>query len=358
MRPFTNRFSLISKLWNNYCVKVGKSTEPNSVLTDKLGRYHDYLRISLTERCNLRCTYCMPEQGVDLQETSELLTNDELYRIIKVFASEGVTKVRLTGGEPTVRKDILEIVQQIQKIEGIKTIAMTTNGLVLAKKLPLLQASGLNAVNISLDTLDENKFTLISRRLGFKNVINSINTAIDLNINPIKVNCVIMRGVNDNEIVDFVKWAERSPIEVRFIEYMPFDGNSWSNTKFFPAKEMIKIIHEAGFPIVRQIDTYNATSKTYSAPGFKGGVGFITSMSDHFCSTCNRLRLMADGALKVCLFGQNEVSLRDIIRKGASDDELREIISIAVKNKKPKHAGMNNIDQMKSLNRPMVKIGG
>jgi cyclic pyranopterin phosphate synthase len=300
----------------------------------------------------------MPEEGVDLQDSSELLTNDELYRITRVFASEGVTKVRLTGGEPTVRKDILEIVQEIHKIEGIKTIAMTTNGLVLAKKLPLLQASGLNAVNISLDTLDENKFTLISRRLGFKNVINSINTAIDLNIDPIKVNCVIMRGVNDDEIVDFVKWAQRSPIEVRFIEYMPFDGNSWSNTKFFPAQEMIKKIHEAGYPITRQIDTYNATSKTYSAPGFKGGVGFITSMSDHFCSTCNRLRLMADGALKVCLFGQNEVSLRDIIRKGGSDDELREVISTAVKNKKPKHAGMNNIDQMKALNRPMVKIGG
>jgi len=209
-----------------------------------------------------------------------------------------------------------------------------------------------------LDTLDKDKFTLITRRLGFDNVINSIHKAIELGVTPVKVNCVVMKGINDYEVVDFVRWAQKEPIQVRFIEYMPFDGNHWTDTKFVSYTDMIKNIRAAGFPIERESDRPNETSKTYSAPGMVGSIGFISSMSEHFCGTCNRLRLLADGALKVCLFGQNEISLRDEIRNGKSDIELKEIIQMAVRKKKPSHDGMLQIDNKKEFNRPMVKIGG
>jgi len=235
---------------------------------------------------------------------------------------------------------------------------MTTNGLVLEKKLPRLVSAGLNMLNISLDTLQPLRFTLITRRLGWENVMASIQKALDLNIQPLKINCVVMRGVNDDEIPQFVEWTRKIPIQIRFIEYMPFEGNTWSDKKFIGYTEMIEIIKKSGYNVVKQMDGLNDTSKTYSVPGFTGSLGFISSMSEHFCSSCNRLRLMADGALKVCLFGQTEVSLRDKIRDGATDEELRSLIEMAVQRKKPSHDGMYEIDKKKKLNRPMILIGG
>eukprot|EP01121_Diplochlamys_sp_Union-15-3_P011466 TRINITY_DN3330_c0_g1_i1.p1 TRINITY_DN3330_c0_g1~~TRINITY_DN3330_c0_g1_i1.p1 ORF type:complete len:188 (-),score=21.64 TRINITY_DN3330_c0_g1_i1:46-609(-) len=187
--------------------------------------------------------------------------------------------------------------------------------------------------------------------------MNSIKTALQLKLNPVKVNVVVQRGINDEEINDFVAWTERDPVEIRFIEYMPFDGNTWSDKRFMPYGEMINVIKKK-FPLERLYDEKNNTSKTYGVPGFPGKIGFISSMSNHFCGTCNRLRLMADGSLKVCLFGSTEVSLRDKMREGATDTELTDIISMAVKRKKPSHGGMYNIDANKKLNRPMILIGG
>jgi len=299
----------------------------------------------------------MPEEGVPLQPNDKLLTTSEIIRLAKIFVEEGVNKIRLTGGEPTVRKDIVELMQELANIQGVTTLGLTTNGIALARKLPKM-LPGLNALNVSLDTLDEHKFEIITRRRGFKQVMNSIEEALALGVRRVKINCVVQRGVNDMEIPAFIRLTETTPIEIRFIEYMPFDGNTWTDKKFMSYLEMIKIIEGSGYPLSRMSAEPNETSKGYKVEGHAGSVGFITSMSENFCSTCNRVRLMADGAFKVCLFGPNEISLRDLMRAGATDHELREWISIAVKRKTPSHAGMYELDKDKKLNRPMILIGG
>ncbi|XP_074650582.1 molybdenum cofactor biosynthesis protein 1-like [Tubulanus polymorphus] len=331
-------------------------------LTDTYARQHDYLRISLTERCNLRCQYCMPEEGVDLSPKNELLTTDEVITIARLFVKEGVTKIRLTGGEPLVRPDIVSIIGEMNKFRkyGLETIAMTTNGITLGRKLPDLKRAGLDLINISLDTLIPAKFEFITRRRGWDKVMNSLDKALELGYSPVKLNCVVMNGVNEEEVVDFVKLTENKDIDVRFIEYMPFDGNRWNLKKFVSYKKMVESIREVWPDFERLNDGANDTSKAYAVPGYRGRVGFITSMSDHFCGSCNRLRITADGNLKVCLFGANEVSLRDALRSGTmtstDDAQLLEIIGRAVKRKKKQHAGMLNIATMK--NRPMILIGG
>ncbi|KAM9978223.1 hypothetical protein ACTFIY_011968 [Dictyostelium cf. discoideum] len=328
------------------------------ILTDKFNRHHTYLRISLTERCNLRCKYCMPEEGVMLSQADKILTTDEIIRLSKLFVSAGVNKIRFTGGEPLVRKDVEPLIEEVGKIKGLEKIGITTNGILLSRKLDRLHKAGVNLLNISLDTLDSDKFTLITRRLGWDRVFQSIDNALKLDNIKVKVNCVIMKGLNDMEICDFVEMTRDKSVEIRFIEYMPFDGNLWSDKKFLSYTDMIKIIHEK-YPTFKKYtieeEEPNNTSKTYHVPGFKGKVGFITSMSEHFCSSCNRLRITADGNLKVCLFGNTEVNLRDRIRDGASDQQLLEIINAAVLKKKASHAGMYEIAQNK--NRPMILIG-
>jgi molybdenum cofactor biosynthesis protein A len=289
-----------------------------SMITDTFGREHRYLRISLTEKCNLRCQYCMPEEGVDLTPRSELLTSDEIVNIASTFVEAGVDKIRFTGGEPLVRPDAVEVIERIGELRasGLKTIGMTTNAIVLQRKLPRLVDAGLNAVNISLDTLDPYKFQLITRRLGHDRVLKAIHACVDAGIPAVKVNCVVMRGMNDEEILDFVRMTEHLPIEVRFIEYMPFDGNRWERQKMVSYAEMLDQINNEFPGFARRQDHPNDTSKTWQVPGFAGRVGFITSMSNHFCFSCNRLRITADGNLKVCLFGASEVSLRDVMREG------------------------------------------
>jgi cyclic pyranopterin phosphate synthase len=328
----------------------------SEILTDTFGRHHTYLRISLTERCNLRCQYCMPPEGVPLRPQEQILTFEEIERIARLFVQEGVTKIRLTGGEPLVRKDVDVLIQRLGRIEGLKTFAMTTNGLLLPKKLPTIHAAGLNLLNISLDTLDASRFEFITRRKGFDIVMNAIDQALRYGYNPVKINCVVMRGFNDDELGDFVEWTRLKPLEIRFIEYMPFDGNGWNDGRFMPYTEMIERIDKSHPSLERLVDGPHETSKTYQVPGYVGRVGFITSMSQNFCGSCNRLRITADGNLKVCLFGKAEVSLRDRIRAGATDDELRETLGAAVNRKKAAHAGMYAIAE--SENRPMILIGG
>lgn len=333
------------------------------LLTDRHGRRHTYLRISLTERCNLRCVYCMPEEGVPLTPKPDLLTTDEIVHLATLFVRSGVDKIRLTGGEPTLRPDIESLVARLGalKASGLRTIGMTSNGLVLHRKLKSLHESGLDAVNISLDTLDASKFETIARRPGFPAVMRSIDEALRIGVRSLKVNCVVMRGVNDTELVDFVRWTKDAPLQVRFIEYMPFEGGgAWKDKKVMSMAQMIETIR-ARFPIMRLEgeDDINNTSKTYGVPGWPGRVGFISSMSDHFCSTCNRIRLLADGSLKACLFGASEVSLRDALRDTTnSDDDLGSIIHAAIQRKLPSHGGMYAIDQNKADNRPMILIGG
>ena len=329
-----------------------------SALTDNYHRFHTYLRISLSERCNLRCQYCMPEEGVELTTKEKLLSTEEIIALSEMFVKQGVTKIKLTGGEPLVRRDLEDIIRQLNglKAHGLEKIGITTNGVVLARKLPALHAAGLDQINVSLDTLVPAKFEFVTRRKGWNKVMEGIDRALELNYDPVKINCVVMRGLNDDEICDFIKLTENKRIDVRFIEYMPFDGNKWSKGKFLPYEEMLKMIEEKWHNIEKLGDRPNDTSKAWKIPGYAGQFGFITSMSQNFCSTCNRLRITADGNLKVCLFGNAEVSLRDALRSGVSEDLMLDIIESAVKRKKPKHAGMFNIAKMK--NRPMILIGG
>ncbi|KAL4601434.1 hypothetical protein ACB092_11G272800 [Castanea dentata] len=326
------------------------------MLIDSFGRLHTYLRISLTERCNLRCHYCMPAEGVELTPSPQLLSPNEIVRLANLFVSSGVEKIRLTGGEPTIRKDIEDICLQLSNLKGLKTLAITTNGITLAKKLPKLRECGLTSVNISLDTLVPAKFEFITRRKGHERVMDSINAAVDLGYNPVKVNCVVMRGFNEDEICDFVELTREKPINVRFIEFMPFDGNVWNVKKLVPYSEMLDTVAKQFTGLRRLKDHPTDTAKNFRIDGFCGSVSFITSMTEHFCAGCNRLRLLADGNFKVCLFGPAEVSLRDPLRLGADDDALREVIGAAVKRKKASHAGM--FDIARTVNRPMIHIGG
>lgn len=336
----------------------------------------------------------MPEEGVAQSPPAELLTTPEIYLLSSTFVSQGVTKIRLTGGEPTVRPDILPLMHQIGSLrsQGLRELCLTTNGVALHRKLDSMAEAGLTGVNLSLDTLDPWQFQIMTRRKGFEAVMKSIERILEMNRLgagiKLKINCVVMRGMNEREIIPFVELGREKDIEVRFIEYMPFDGNKWSQGKMLSYQEMLDIIRTK-YPTLRKVqDHKNDTSKTYEIPGFVGKLGFITSMTHNFCGTCNRLRITSDGNLKVCLFGNAEVSLRDIIRKsnngnpidaeafealnqiemnrrqglagplGGSEHEreLLEVIGMAVGRKKEKHAGMGQLENMK--NRPMILIGG
>lgn len=375
-----------------------KAAKPFSdFLTDTFQRQHDYLRISLTEKCNLRCIYCMPEEGVPQSPPAELLTTPEIFLLSSVFVSQGVSKIRLTGGEPTVRRDIVPLMHRIGTLrsQGLRELCLTTNGISLHRKLDSMVEAGLTGVNMSLDTLDPWQFQIMTRRKGLDAVLKSIDRILEMNKLgagvKLKINCVVMRGLNEREIIPFVEMGREKDIEVRFIEYMPFDGNKWSKEKMLGYQEMLDMIREK-YPGLRKVqDQKNDTSKTFEIPGFVGKIGFITSMTHNFCGTCNRLRITSDGNLKVCLFGNAEVSLRDILRKsnkgepideqafdamrqieldrqrgiyGSKDAlssapnerELLEVIGMAVKRKKEKHAGMGELENMK--NRPMILIGG
>lgn len=338
----------------------------------------------------------MPEEGVQLSPAPRLLTSPEIVYLSSLFVSQGVTKIRLTGGEPTVRKDIVPLMQSIGNLrhDGLRELCLTTNGISLHRKLDPMVEAGLTGINLSLDTLDPFQYQIMTRRKGLDAVLKSIDRILEMNRMgagiKLKVNCVVMRGINDREIIPFVEMGRESPIEVRFIEYMPFDGNKWNENKMLPYQEMLAIIREKYPTLAKVADHKNDTSKTYQVPGFQGRVGFITSMTHNFCGTCNRLRITCDGNLKVCLFGNSEVSLRDVIRKAnngepiddaaleelqllqtvqtaarASDEgspvnpreqELLDIIGMAVKRKKAKHAGIGQLENMK--NRPMILIGG
>src|SRR5271155_368151 len=302
----------------------------SSFLTDNYSRQHNYLRISVTERCNLRCLYCMPEEGVPLSPPAHILTTPEIVYLSELFVSQGVNKIRLTGGEPTVRKDIVDLMRQIGQLRssGLKELCLTTNGISLHRKLDSMVESGLTGVNLSLDTLDPFQFTLMTRRNGHDAVLTSINRILEMNKLgagiKLKINCVVMRGLNEREIILFVEMGKEQDLEVRFIEYMPFDGNKWSEGKMLPFKEMLALIRQK-YPDVHKVQDHpNDTSKTYRVPGFVGRIGFITSMTHNFCGTCNRLRITSDGNLKVCLFGNSEVSLRDLMRDGNNGQPIDE----------------------------------
>jgi len=300
----------------------------------------------------------MPPEGVKLTKEERLLRPNEIFRIASVLVGAGVDKIRLTGGEPTVRPDLVNVVESLNGLrpQGLRQIAMTTNGIALERQLPKLRNGGLDKLNLSLDTLDRQKFRDLTRRDGLAKVLRAIDAAIDAGYTPLKVNCVIMRGTNEDEIFDFAEMAMRKPIDVRFIEYMPFDDNGWSQGLMIPSSELLLRLRTR-WPMLAKVETdAHDVARTYAAPGGVGSVSFVSSMTEPFCGGCNRIRLTADGALKVCLFGATEVSLRDAMREGATDGELLELVAGALHRKLPRHAGMLKIAATK--NRPMTTIGG
>lgn len=324
-------------------------------LIDGFGRKHTYLRISVTDRCNLRCVYCMPHEGMIWKKKDQLLTYEEIIRVARVFVSMGIEKIRITGGEPLVRRDLEVLIEQLAQIEGVKTLAMTTNATLLAPKVEELRAAGLNALNISLDTFKPERFFEISRRNDLDSVLAGIEAALATGFSSLKLNVVVMAGVNDDEILDFVDFVRDKPMNVRFIEYMPFKDNQWNPARVLSYTDMLETIRTkyALAPIETEP---SAVAKDFQLVDHTGTVSFITSMSDSFCSTCNRLRLTSDGSIKSCLFYPAEISLRDELRRRMTDKQLEEMILYALAQKPEAHPPAEEIAA--ADNRAMIEIGG
>jgi cyclic pyranopterin phosphate synthase len=329
------------------------------ILTDSHKRDHAYLRISLIERCNLRCTYCMPEAGVQLSPRSHLMTYEEIYSIAKAFVEHGVTKIRLTGGEPLIRKDIPIILEKLASLPV--ALSITSNAVIIDRFVDTLKLHGVNSINVSLDSLDREKFKEITRRDEFEKVYRNILLLVSEGF-KVKVNAVLIKGFNENEIIDFIHLTKNLPVCIRFIEFMPFDGNKWDMQKMVSYKEVMDIVN-ASFSekeIERLEDAPNDTSKNYKIKGYKGSFAIISSVTNPFCDSCNRLRLTANGQLKNCLFSASESDLLTTLRAGKS---IEPIIQKAVAAKFKVRGGMDTLEKLQepklhSQNRSMITIGG
>ncbi|PDW01692.1 GTP 3',8-cyclase MoaA [Candidatus Viridilinea mediisalina] len=298
---------------------------------DSFGRRIDYLRISLTDRCNMRCVYCMPVVGMQFAPRPELLTNAELLRVVQAAATAGFRKLRLTGGEPTLRQDLVELIRAMKALPGIEHIAMTSNALRLRHQAHQLKAAGLDRVNISIDSLDPLKFRQISYGANLDDVWAGIEAANAAGLHPIKLNAVIVRGLNDDEVVALASLTTRYPWELRFIEVMPLSGvANLAEDGVVSTSELIAHIEAHFGPL--QLEEHHAAdpARCYRIPGAPGKLGFISAVTDPFCDTCNRMRLTADGRLHLCLLRDNEVDLRAALRNGASQAKLEQIIRHAV----------------------------
>ena len=342
---------------------------PKNILKDKYERIISYLRISLTDRCNLRCIYCMPENedgihtktGVILNHV-DLLTYEEILKITKLSTQLGVKKIRLTGGEPLVRKGVLGFIQQLQKIEGIEDLSLTTNGVYLNKNADFLYEHGVRRLNISLDSLNSRKFLEITKRDEFEEVYAGIKKAQQLGF-KIKLNVVAMKSINSDEFIDFAKFAIDNSIQVRFIEFMPLGKkSSWSKDRFISSDDIIKQLQTTYQLSPSQSLKHAGPAKVYQIVGKDGAVGevgVISPLSHHFCDQCNRLRLTSEGSLRSCLLNDNETDLKKLIRNGSSDDELLEVIKETVRKKPKGHSiDKNGPDTGEACAGQMSRIGG
>lgn len=335
--------------WDN---SVVTPTEP--ALFDRFGRKHDYLRVSLTDRCNFRCLYCMPEEGIVWQPREEILGFEEIERLVGLMVGMGIRKVRMTGGEPTLRKDYLDLVTRLSGISQLEKLALTTNGFRLAQDSPALKRAGLKSINISLDSLQRDRFERITRRDELERVLAGIEAALEAGL-PTKVNVVLLPGINDDEVFDFVEFVRHRTLTVRFIEFMPFLNNGWSPSQVISSEAVRKIIQtkHAMKALPWEPDD---VARDYEIEGFRGTIGFVSSVTESFCSGCSRMRLSADGQLKSCLFLPATVSLRDLLRSGASDDELRLAVQRCLDGKWKEHPSM--MQWVQRDNKTMVQIGG
>jgi GTP 3',8-cyclase len=307
-------------------------------LFDAHGRRIGDLRVSVTDRCNFRCQYCMPAEGLPWLERDAVLTFEEIARLVALFASMGVGDLRLTGGEPLVRQGFPKLVAMLAAIDGVHDLAITTNGYLLERDAAALVAAGAKRFNVSLDALSRDSFFQITRRDSLPRVLTGLRALAEHpEAHPIKVNCVAMRGFTEDEVIPFAEFARSEPFQVRFIEFMPLDADrAWTAGDVLTGDEIRAIIH-AVYPLEPLEREPHATAKVYRFADGRGEVGFINPVSEPFCSDCNRIRLTAEGKLRTCLFSQHETDLRDLMRAGASDDELEQAIRDAVWRKELKH---------------------
>ncbi len=294
-----------------------------SPLADAFARPIDYLRISVTDRCNLRCTYCMPESGLPWIPNADTLTFEEIERVVRAAASVGVRSIRITGGEPLVRRELPRLVARVAAIEGIDDIALSTNGILLAQQAAALAASGLRRINVSLDTLRAERFERIARRPGLERVLAGIDAALAAGLGPVKINCVVMRGQNDDELEAFAELASERGLYVRFIEMMPVVENaSLQRDAYVSSQELLARLNRSGRLVPVAGPGGNGPARYFAVPGERGAVGVISPLSHDYCATCNRVRLTADGRLRLCLFGDYEIDMRGPLREGASQTDL------------------------------------
>ncbi|MEN6485924.1 MAG: GTP 3',8-cyclase MoaA [Syntrophobacteraceae bacterium] len=323
---------------------------------DSYHRRIEYLRLSVTDRCNLRCTYCVPEKGVPKLEHHDILRYEEILRLAGLAAKMGISKIRITGGEPLVRKDILYLCERISRLNGVKSLSITTNGVLLPEFAQGLLQAGIHRINVSLDTLERGKFERITRRDSFQEVWRGITAAHAAGIAPIKLNAVVMQGVNDDEIEDLARLTFAYPFHVRFIEFMPFQENGRQDP-FLSGDEIIDRLKRIGPLVPARSKDSNGPAQHYRFSGALGLIGIISPISHHFCPACNRLRVTADGKLRTCLFSSEETDLRELLRQGALDDEIIAAIREAIEKKPEKHE-LDSAVFRRCINRPMVAIGG
>ncbi len=326
------------------------------MLIDKFSRNHDYLRISLTDSCNFRCQYCMPDENIASLPNRHLMQTEEIETIAKVFVGLGVNKIRLTGGEPMVRKEFSEILKRLSRLPV--ELTLTTNAVLAHRYFQDLKAAGVKSINVSLDTLDAETFRTITKRDQFKQVWDNIRLLLREGFR-VKLNVVAIAGIIEKEILDFVNLTRELPLHVRLIEFMPFEGNHWKSSEVITANKMLEWIREE-YDIVKLKDEPHATAKKYKAIGHEGTFAFITTMSQHFCGDCNRMRLTADGKMKNCLFGKEEMDLLGSFRKG---ENIEPMIRTSVLRKHAVMGGQFNgsyekADTSTLENRSMIKIGG
>ncbi len=329
------------------------------MIKDQHNRTHDYLRISLTEKCNLRCFYCMPAEGVELAPRSHLMTYEEVLAIAKVFVELGVKKIRLTGGEPLVRKGVGFIIEELGKLP-VK-LAITTNGIIVDRFIDTFKKAGLEAVNVSLDTLDRDKFAVVTKRDYFEKVLQNIHLLLKEGF-KVKINAVLIKDINFEEITDFIDLAKEQPLEIQFIEFMPFGGNKWDWDKGISRQEIIdKVTAFYGAENVERIDDEpNDTSVNYKIKNYRGSFAIISSITNPFCSTCNRIRLTANGRIKNCLFSTSETDLLIPFRNG---EDIKPLILGNIKEKHPERGGWKSFEELSdpdnhNQNRSMILIGG
>ena len=325
-------------------------------LSDSFQRPINYLRISVTDRCNLRCIYCMPEEGVELMSHSDILSYEEIYTVARVAAGMGINKVRLTGGEPLVRAGLPDLVKLLSSIGAIDEITMTTNGILLARYAQELKDAGLSRVNISLDTLKPERFSMITRCGRLEDTLEGIAASHKAGLDPVKINVVVMAGINDDEIIDFATKTISDGWHVRFIEHMPVTGLITGNMKFVSVAEMKKHIDPLGKMEPFRHSAGNGPAKYFQLPDATGTIGFITPITEHFCYRCNRLRLTADGKLRPCLLSEDEIDLRETLRRGAPTDELKALIAEAIARKPAGHNLGKGNERRKG--RPFSQVGG